>query len=91
MAQRGLERPFSIDRRRRVGVLAYFTKQLGTHPEIAYRADRLLVSINDRLGGKAGEDIEPLGQEPLNDIMDILKLEGRQAERMEEEFNAHHH
>jgi hypothetical protein len=34
---------------------------LRTHAEFPVRQDALLVSINDRLGGKPGQDIAPLG------------------------------
>ena len=86
MAEQGLDGPFSIARRQRVSLLAFWTKKLGTHPELAYRIDRLLVSINDRLGDGDGEDIEPLGQEPLDDLLSIMQLEARHAADLEEEL-----
>jgi hypothetical protein len=38
------------------------------HPELAFRWDALLRSINDRLGGKPGEDVEPLSTRWLGDL-----------------------
>ena len=53
-----------------------------THPELVERHDALLVSINDRLGAlvtalaaPAGQDIAPLGDSWLDDLLDVAAAE----------------
>ena len=46
------------------------------------RQDALLCSINDRLGGNPGQDVPPLTNEWLTDL---LLVNEQEAERMDEE------
>lgn len=37
------------------------------------RTDRILCSINERLGGGTGEDFEPLGEEWIGEVVAIAQ------------------
>lgn len=51
------------------------------HPEIDTRVDALLWSINERLGGRPGLEIEPLGTTWLDDLWRLSVEESRRMGR----------
>ena len=50
------------------------------------RNDALLCSINDRLGGKPGQDIEPLDNTWLLDAISAQKIESDELKKTQDEI-----
>jgi hypothetical protein len=61
----------------------------GEHPLVTFQKDALFRSINDRLGGGAGQDIPPLTREYLAELLEFAianheDLEADYHERVQE-------
>lgn len=57
------------------------------HPEITFRKDALLCSINERLVGDPGQDIEPLTGEWIHDLATLEMLEAQYQENAQGDEN----
>lgn len=67
--------------------MALAIRHIGMHPAFLVRADALLWSINERLAGRYGADLPPLGPEWLDDLLVIAQATAEQEEQTERELH----